>query len=246
MDRALYIAMTGATQAFTAQAVTSNNLANASTNGFKAELETFKSLPVQGPGLPARVFVQDTGIGANLQPGSVTSTGRELDVTIMGEGWIAVQAPDGEEAYTRAGNMRVDETGLLVTGSGYPVLGAAGPITIPAAGKVEVGDDGTISIQPIGQAVNALTVLERIRLVKPPLETLVRTEFGLMRTNDGAPAAADASVRVASGSLEASNVNPTEALMRMIEVSRHYELQIKMMRTAKQNDEVSARLLSSR
>ncbi len=245
MDRMLYLAMTGARQTMVAQAVNTNNLANTSTTGFKADLEQFRAMPVFGPGQPSRVYAMTERPATDLSFGSINQTGRELDVAIQGDGWLAVQAPDGSEAYTRAGELRVEPSGLLVTGGGHLVLGEGGtPISIPPAEKLEIGVDGTISIRPVGQGENALATLDRIKLVNPELAELTKGEDGLMRTRNGEPALADANVRVISGALETSNVNAVEAMVNMIELARHYEMQVKMMSAAKETDAASTKLLS--
>jgi len=171
------------------------------------------------------------------------STGRDLDVGIQGPGWIAVQGPDGREAYTRAGDLRVDPSGILMNGAGQTVLGEGGPISVPPNTSLLVGADGTISIVPVGQGPETTSQVGRIKLVNPPAETLVRGDDGLFRTADGTDAAPDASVRVATGVLESSNVNVADAMVNMIELSRHFDLQVKAMRTAEENAAAAAQLL---
>lgn len=244
MDRMLYIAMSGAKETMISQAVNTHNLANANTTGFRADLEAFTSLQVQGPGYASRAYTMEQGQGVDFTPGTVVSTGRELDVAINGDGWIAVQAPDGSEAYTRAGDLRIDSAGLLTTGTGLPVLGNGGPIAIPPYEKLLIGDDGTVSILPVGQNPNALAIVDRIRLVNVDQANLVKGEDGLVRTRDGAPAVPDAQVRLTQGALEQSNVNAIESMVSLIELSRKFELQVKMMEAAQENDRQSSQLLS--
>ena len=243
MDRFLYVAMTGARQAQVAQAATNHNLANASTVGFKATLAGSQYVPVSGPGFDdARAYAVTVGQGTDFTPGPMIATGNALDVAVEGDGWIAVQAPDGSEAYTRAGNFRIDPFGLLTTASGEPVLGEGGPIAIPQFEKLDIGADGTITIQPVGSEPNALAVVERIRLVTADPSTLTRGEDGLMRVGNGGTAVPDASVKLASGVLEGSNVNMVGALVDMIEQSRAFEMHIKMIGTAKDIDQTSMSL----
>lgn len=244
MDRMLYIAMTGAREIMTSQAVNTNNLANASTTGFRADMETFLSKSVQGPGFPSRVYAVIDGAGVDLSGGSIQSTGRELDVAVKGSGWIAVQAPNGAEAYSRAGDLRVNSFGLLTTGAGHPVLGEGGPIAVPPNGKLDIGADGTITVQPLGQGINALAIVDRIKLVNPPADALMKGEDGLMKLRGGAEAEADAAVTLVSGALESSNVNAVESMVRMIELARQFETQVKMMKTAEENDRAAAKLMS--
>ncbi|MDN5870094.1 MAG: flagellar basal-body rod protein FlgF [Nitrococcus sp.] len=243
MDRYIYIAMTGAKHALKAQQVISNNLANANTPGFRADLHALLSRPVTGPGYPSRVYSVETSLGSSLAQGHLMSTGRELDVAINGEGWLAVQARDGTEAYTRRGDLRITDGGLLQTGSGQLVLGNAGPVAIPPAKKVTIGQDGTITVIPLGQSANAPVVVDRLRLVNPPPEALHKGEDGLFRLEGGAVATADAGVSVVSGALEASNVNTVEALVNMIDNARHFETYVKLIEIAKGTDKAGQRLL---
>lgn len=247
MDRFLYVAMTGASELQLAQAVTNNNLANASTTGFKATLASALDVPIEGPGhADARVYSMTAGQGIDLTPGGIVQTGRELDIAVDGDGWIAVQAPDGSEAYTRAGDLKIDAYGLLTTRAGEPVLGEGGPIAISQYQSIEIGRDGTISIRPLGQEASVLSVVDRIRLVSVPPADLVRGTDGLMRVAEGAAAVPDAGIKVVSRSLESSNVNVVGAMVEMITQARAYEMQIKMLGTAESIDQSSQQLLALR
>jgi len=243
MDRMVYLAMTGAKHAFEAQRVNNHNLANVNTPGFRADLEALQSRPVSGPGHPARVYSEAVGIGADLSSGPLMTTGRELDVAIQGEGWLAVQAADGTEAYTRRGDLQISTGGLLETGDGRLVLGEAGPVAVPPAEQIEIGEDGTVSIVPLGEDEDAVAALDRLKLVNPPEEALAKGEDGLFRRTDGIPAAADAAVRVVSGAREGSNVNAVDALVKMIGHARGYETHVKMIESAREIDETAQRLL---
>lgn len=240
----IYIAMTGAKQTMIAQTANNNNMANANTTGFRADLAAFRSMPVYGEGEASRVFAMAERPGVDFTSGAVVSTGRELDIAINGDGWIAVQANDGTEAYTRAGNFSIGEGGILKTGSGQPVLGNGGPIAVPQAAKIEIASDGTISIQGVGQAASALTVVDRIKLVKPDPSLLSKGNDGLMRQADNATAEPDATVNIIAGALETSNVNTVEALVNMISLARQFETQVKMMKTAQDADSSATQLLS--
>ena len=244
MDRMLYVAMSGAKQTMLAQASNSNNMANANTTGFRADLAAFRSMPVYGPGEPTRVYAMAERPGVDTTSGALNPTGRDLDIAVKDEGWIAVQADDGSEGYTRAGDLHIGEGGILTTGSGRPVLGNGGPIALPPAEKIEIGSDGTISIQGIGQTASTLTVLDRIKLVKIDSGSLVKGIDGLMRKSDGGSAEPDASVNIVSGALETSNVSTVESMVNMISLARQYEAQVKMMKTAKETDDASTQLLS--
>lgn len=245
MDRMLYLAMTSAKQTMQAQSVNSNNLANAATTGFKADLDQFRSMPVYGGGMPSRVYAMTERPATDFTPGSINTTGRALDVSIRGEGWLAVQSEDGTEAYTRAGDLRIDANGILTTGAGYPVLGNnGGPIAIPPAESIEIGVNGTISIRPVGQAANTLAEVDRIKLVNPNFDDLTKGKDGLIRMKtQGEVAPADAAVQLLSGGLEGSNVNTVTAMVKMIELQRQYEMQVKMMKTAKENDTAASSII---
>ncbi len=245
MDKLLYIAASGARQISEAQAVNANNLANVNTPGFQADLTAALAKPVHGPGYDSRVYSQSRDPGVDFAKGQMISTGRALDIAVSGQGWIAVQAADGSEAYTRAGDLRISPQGTLETGRGLPVLGDDGaPIVLPEAQKIDIGQDGTISVLPLGQQANTLALVGRIKLVSPDPAQLVKGADGLLRMRDGRPAEASADVRVLSGVLESSNVSATEALMSMMALARQFETQIKLMETARENDAASARLMN--
>lgn len=243
MDRMLYVAMSGAQQTMLAQQANNNNLANANTAGFRADLTAFRSMPVIGSGYLTRVYAMAERPNVDFNLGTVRTTERELDIAVDGDGWIAVQSKDGTEAYTRAGNLSIQPGGLLVTGAGIPVLGNGGAIAIPQAASIVIGGDGTISIQPIGQPASALVVIDRIKLVKPGNTNLIKGEDGLIRLKDGGTADADATVKVVSGSLETSNVNIVNSLVNMISLARRYEAQVKMMKTAEEMDSSTDQLV---
>lgn len=244
MDRMLYIAMTGASQVSKAQAVNSNNLANASTDGFRADFEAFRSLPLNGPGHNSRVYAVDEGQGIDFSTGTLETTGNALDVSIKGKGWITVQAPDGSNAYTRAGDLKVTRFGQLQTGAGHPVVGAdGGPIAFPPFDKLEIGDDGTVSIVPQGQDASTIASINRIELVNPPQDKMYKGRDGLMRVEEGQLVLADSKVKLVSGTLETSNVNPVESLVSMITLARQFEMQIKVMSTAQEIDAASTQLM---
>ncbi|MGR9115541.1 MAG: flagellar basal-body rod protein FlgF [Gammaproteobacteria bacterium] len=243
MDRSLYIAMNGAKQTLLAQTANANNLANTQTTGFKSDFEQFRSMPVFGPGFPSRVYAMTERPGIDLKPGSIQTTGRDLDVAINGQGWLAVQGSNGLEAYTRAGDLRVTPEGRLQTGTGLPVMGNNGPIAIPPADKLTIGLDGTISIIPLGDNATTLAVVDRIKLVNPPLENLEKQSDGLLYLKDGTVAEADANVVLSQGALEGSNVNAISAMVEMIELARNFELQTKVMSQIDENAGSSARLM---
>ncbi|MBK1647467.1 flagellar basal-body rod protein FlgF [Rhabdochromatium marinum] len=232
MDRMLYVAMTGAKQSMYAQAVNNNNLANANTNGFRQAIAYAYTEPMRGPVFDSRDYVQVADEAIDFTQGALQSTGRDLDIAIRGNGFLAVQAQDGTEAYTRAGDLQIDAQGIMRLGNGLQVLGDGGPVAIPPAESITIGADGSVTIRPLGGEPRGLAAIERLRLVNPPTADLERGEDGLFRLRNGGQAPADANVRVVSGMLETSNVNTAAALARMMELTRHYETQVKMMSTA--------------
>ena len=235
MDRLIYTAMTGAKQIMEQQATVSNNLANANTTGFRAQLDAFRAVPVVSDGLPTRAFVADSTVGADFSTGPIQQTGRDLDVAVQGDGWIAVQRADGSEGYTRNGSLVLNENGMVQTQSGLNVLGDGGPIGIPPNVIITIGKDGTISTVNSGTTPGESTVLGRLKLVNPPQESLVRADDGLFVTKDGNPVEADANVAVMGGALEGSNVNVVEAMVSMISLARQYELNINVLKNAENN-----------
>jgi flagellar basal-body rod protein FlgF len=236
MDRLIYTAMTGAKHIMEQQATVSHNLANASTTGFRAQLDAFRAVPVVGDGLPTRTFVVDSTIGSDFRAGPIQQTGRELDVAVQGDGWIAVERADGSEAYTRHGSLKLNENGVLQTQGGLNVMGDGGPISIPPDVAVTIAKDGTVSSIATGTAPAASTVLGRIKLVNPPTESLSRGDDGLFTVKDGNAADADANVTLIGGALEGSNVNVVDAMVNMIDLARQFELHMNLMKNAENNE----------
>jgi len=243
MDKMLYLAMSGASQNTLAQRAHANNLANLSTSGFRRDFEQARSMPVFGDGYPARVYAMSERPATDFTTGSLQETGNELDVAIEGQGWLAVQTPDGSEAYVRTASMKIDALGMLRTGSGLPVLGNAGPIAVPPQQQIEIGQDGTISIRSLGEAPNVVAQVDRIKMVNPDPKSLVKGEDGMIRLKEPATQPADANVRLTSGFLESSNVNAVAEMTSMLALARQFELHVKMMRTAEDNASAVARVM---
>ncbi len=242
MDRMIYLSMAGAKAAMQRQDVLSHNLANVTTNGFRAELQAFRAVPVRGDGASTRAFSLETTIGYNDAPGALTPTGRNLDVAMQGNAWLAVQANDGTEAYTRAGSLDVNAEGLLVMRNGMPVLSDGGPINIPQNSEVSIGSDGTISAKSPNQKP---TTVARLKLVTPETtRQLTRGDDGLFRAADG-DLPADQTARLQDGALEGSNVSPVETMVAMIAAGRQFEQQMKLLQLAQTQGQQSAKLLGS-
>jgi len=246
MDHLLYIAMSGAKENMNGMALRSNNLANASTTGFKADFEQARSMQAFGEGLPTRVFSLTERPGQNFDAGAIIMTERELDVAIQGDGWLAVQGQDGNEAYTRSGSLQISALGMLETVTGLPVLGDDGPIQLPVPlAKVEIAQDGTVSALPLGAPANAIAPVGRIKLVRPVNNELDKGTDGLFRRKDGQIAEASADVSLLKGALEGSNVNAVGEMTYMISLQRQFEIQVKMMKSAEEMDRQQNQLLRS-
>lgn len=244
MDRLIYTAMTGAKHILEQQATTSHNLANATTTGFRAQIDSFRAVPVISEGLPTRAFVVDATVGTDFSSGSLQNTGRDLDVAIQGKGWLTVQAEDGAEKMTRHGSLKISENGVLQTHNGLIVMGDTGPITIPPEVTIAIAKDGTVSSVPMGTKPNAVQVIGRLKLVNPPEANLVRDADGLFKTKDGVPPVADANVAVAGGMLEGSNVNVVESMVTMINLARQFEIQMKLLTNAESNATKASQILA--
>ncbi|MBP9147960.1 MAG: flagellar basal body rod protein FlgF [Rhodoferax sp.] len=243
MDRLIYTAMTGANAAAHRQAVLSNNLANVSTNGFRAELSTYRAVPVTGDGASTRVMAVEATPGFLDIPGSPQRTGRAMDAMTTGNSWFAVQGLDGTEAYTRNGSFEVSQDGTLMTNNGLTVLSDGGaPITVPEGGEVTLGIDGTLSAKVGNQPPAGIG---RLKLATPTVEDpLKRGGDGLFRTTSGEPMANDTAARVQLGVIEGSNVNAIETMVSMIQTARQFEAQTRLMQTAEADDRAAAQLLS--
>jgi flagellar basal-body rod protein FlgF len=243
MDRLVYTAYSGLRGRMAAQAAIANNMANASTIGFRSDSFNFEQLALKGAGFDSRALTSEEVVDADRKAGAVVSTGRDLDVAIDGDAWLAVQAADGEEAYTRRGDLTIAPSGVLQTGDGFPVIGNSGPITIPPADKVTIAPDGSVLIVPPGGQIDKPQVLDRLKLVDPKGSVTLKGMDNLLRVKDGGTLPANLDATVKSGSLEQSNVNITETLIQMIENQRSYEIQAKMLSAAKDMDDGGASLM---
>jgi len=244
MDKLLYIAMSGAKQNMQALSINANNLANAKTTGFKADLAQARSMQAFGEGQPTRVFSMTERASQNFDSGALLTTGRDLDIAIEGEGWLAVQDDSGKVAYTRNGHLRLTADGALETSSGKLVMGEVGPIYLPLpVNNIQINRDGVIMIQPEGAPVTEQEEAGRIQLVNPDVRLIEKGQDGLFRRKDGLPEQADTSVKVLGGTLESSNSSPLSDMTEMIALQRQFEMQLKMMKTAEEIDASSAALL---
>ncbi|GLS89289.1 flagellar basal-body rod protein FlgF [Psychromonas marina] len=245
MDKFLYISMSGAKESMNALAIHSNNIANANKTGFKSSFEQARSMQVYGEGQPSRVFAVTEEAGQNFESGALQSTGRDLDISIQGDGWFTVESDLGGEAMTRSGGLNINQQGFLINNKGNQVLDVQGqPIFIPLpVEKFNIRQDGMVEVRPEGAPAEAMEEVAQIKLVNPNVKDLVRGEDGLFRRADGADALLDPTVRIQNGTLEASNVNVSSELTSLINLQRHFEMQIKMMKNAEEIDKSSESLL---
>ncbi|MFT4994503.1 MAG: flagellar basal-body rod protein FlgF [Paraglaciecola sp.] len=244
MDKMLYIAASGAKQDLLGTAVRANNLANAQTTGFKAQLEQARAMPSFGEGLPTRVFSMTENPANNYAGGPMIQTGRELDLAIQGEGWFSVVDDQGKEAYSRNGSFQLGADGQLKDSHGNTLIGSGGPISLPIPlSNVNFAGDGTISVRPQGAPANVLEETGRLKMVNPDIRNMQRGQDGLFRQKDGQLADEDPQVNIRTGMLEGSNVNPVEEMVSMISLQRHYEMQVKLMKKAEQLDQRGNQLL---
>lgn len=241
----IYVATSSGANILQAQAISANNLANVSTPGFKADHPMFASVMNEvADTLPSRVYSSISGTRTDFTPGGLMPTGNYMDIAVNGDGWFAVMSNSGDEAYVRTSSMEVTQEGLLVTAGKLPVLGTSGPITLPAGQKIEIGSDGTVTATSTDGINRTPTVIDRIKLVKPDNNDLIKMADGLVRTKTGTALEPDASVKLTTGYIESSNVNVVDSMMTMIALSRQFEIQLKLLNIAKENSQSSDRTIA--
>ncbi|MBE0483339.1 MAG: flagellar basal body rod protein FlgF [Bacterioplanes sp.] len=247
MDRAIYIAMSGAKQNTLGQAAHANNLANASTSGFRADYTQSRAQGVFGEHFPTRAYAMTERPASDFGQGPMMATGRDLDVAIEGDGWFAVVGPNGEEAYTRAGDLSVDPAGRLINGRGLQLIGDGGPVVLPEYESIEISKAGIVTIRPFGEVPAAVAEPVQLKLVRPDVRDLEKGEDGLFRFRDPAvnQAPADPNVTLANGFIEGSNVNAVTELTSLIALNRQFEMQVKLMKSVDENTAATTQILSS-
>lgn len=243
MDRLVNTALTAMRGAMSRQSTVAHNLANANTVGFRAEIANATTRWIDGQTFKTRAQTAEQVLGANMAQGSVSATGNPLDIAINGEAFLAIQATDGSEAYTRRGDLKMTDSGLLTTGDGLPVIGQSGPVTLPPADKISIAKDGSIWIVPTGGDPNQPQQVDQLKLVNPTGSQIAKGLDGHFREVNGGVLPEDPLASITSGSLEGSNVNATDMLVQMIEASRAWETQVKLIDTAKQIDDGGASLM---
>ncbi|PIB13415.1 flagellar basal-body rod protein FlgF [Vibrio rotiferianus] len=243
MDSLLFTATSGASRVLKAQHVRSNNLSNADTAGFRADMERVQSVPVQGAGFDGRTMVVTNSASTRFDAGDLIKTGRPLDIAVRGDGFLAVETPGGEEAYTRAGNIKVDTFGAMSI-NGFPLLGENGPLVLPDYQKVEISERGRVSVTPPGGG--AELEVGTLKMVNPPQGQLQKESDSLLHNVDGGPFPADETVQIAPEHLEGSNVSAIDELLNVMSLTRNFEMQVRMMKTAETLAQAGNKLMAAR
>lgn len=243
MDRLIHTSLSGLRAAMARQTATANNLANANTTGFRAELSSARTLWIRGDGFQSRAQASQEVLAADMHAGTISETGRDMDVAMQGDALLAVQAANGQEAYTRRGDLQIGDSGLLTTGDGHPVLGEQGPITLPPADSLRIAEDGMIWIVPRGGDPNAPQQVDRLKLATPAGSRVTKAIDGLFRVENDGVLPSDPQARLTPRSLEGSNVEATTALIDMIEASRAWDNQLNLITTARDMDVSGAELM---
>ena len=244
MDRLIYASLAAMRGSMARQTAIAHNLANADTPGFRGEMANAQSVWLNSDTSLQRATVSEQVVNADMTPGTVNKTGRNLDVALEGDAMLTVQGDDGQEAYTRRGDLQVSATGLLTTGDGKPVMGSGGPITLPPADSVSIAPDGKILIVPTGGDASQPQEVDKLRIVTPKGTAIVKQLDGLFGVRGGGALPDDPDARLQSGALEGSNVTASDALVQMIEASRQWDVQLKMIGDARDNDRAGAELMS--
>jgi flagellar basal-body rod protein FlgF len=243
MDRLIWTAVSGMNASMARERMIASNMANAQTPGFRAEVMAATPTTLEGPSLEVRAMTSAAVYGAQMDPGALVETGRGLDVAINGEALIAVQASDGSEAYTRRGDLTVSSAGVVTNGDGAPVLGESGPISVPPGSDVSIGEDGAVLVRNKADPSAPPQQVERIKLASWRGSQIVKGLDGLFRVTGGGTLPQDEDAKLITGSLEQSNVRPSEVLVQMVEAQRQFEMRTKLVATAKELDERGASLM---
>ena len=248
MDRLIYTAMTAMNAAMDRQRVVANNLANASTPGFRQEIFAVTPATLKDGSLEARAMARGNVRGADMKAARVVPTGNPLDVALEGKALIAFQSPDRQgEIYSRRGDLRVAASGVLENGEGLAVLGEGGtPITVPPGFSISLAADGTILASDPAAPNAAAEAIDRIRLVNPEGSPLAKGIDSFLKVPGGGVLPPDPTARLQPGALEMSNVETADTLVQMIEAQRAFEQRAKIIATAGTLDEAGSGLMALR
>ncbi|KPF63978.1 flagellar basal body rod protein FlgF [Porphyrobacter sp. AAP60] len=252
MDRMIYTAMTAMNAAMDRQRTVANNLANASTPGFRQEIFAVTPATLKDGSIEARAVARGNVRGADMTAARVVPTGNPLDVALEGKALLAFQSPDLQgEVYSRRGDLRVGASGVIENGEGLAVLGEGGtPITVPPGFAIAIASDGAILASDPAAPNAAAEQIDRLRLVNPEGSPLAKGIDSFLKV-PGANGAngvlpPDLTARLTPGALEQSNVQTADTLVQMIEAQRAFEQRAKIIRTAGELDEASSGLMGLR
>ena len=242
----IYTALTGMDAAMSRQRAIASNLANAQTAGFRSETFSVSTFTLKGPSLETRAIVQGVVKGANLAAGRVVPTGRDLDIALRGDAFLALQAADGSEVYSRRGDLSIGAGGVLENGDGRPLMGVAGPITVPLGSAVTISEDGRVMAANPAEPDLPPQEVARIKLVNPNGSRIEKNLDGFFQVPGGGVLPVDELARIDVGSLEQSNVDTAQTLTEMIEAQRSFDRRSKLFTTASELDQAGSRLMSLR
>ena len=243
MDRLIYTAVSGMSASMARQRMIASNMANAQTIGFRAELMQAMPITITGDGLDVRALTDAQVRGASMKEGSITRTGRLLDIAMQGDVMLAVQAMDGSEAYTRRGDLSVTASGVLQNGDGLPVIGEGGPVTVPSGSLVSISPDGGVMVSDPALPDEPAQRVAQLKLASTSGTDIGKGLDGLFRVPGGGILPLDQDAELISGALEQSNVVPSQVLVEMVEAQRLFDIRTKVISTARELDEGSARLM---
>jgi flagellar basal-body rod protein FlgF len=245
MDRLAFNAAAAINEMRTGRQMTTNELANVSTPGFKRSFESaMMTLKVQGAGFESRLQPQAyASDNINMKPGVIVKTGRDLDVAMDAQTVMGVTATNGELAFTRRGDLKLNGKGVLEMGTGALVRGqSGGPITIPPGFFVKISKDGSIyATNPTQVGVAAPVLIDKILLRDASQVSLERREDSLYKivgkpVNEDIPVTGNLAT-LTPETLEGSNVNAMEVMVKLMDQSRSFEMQVNVIKQNKDVDE---------
>jgi flagellar basal-body rod protein FlgF len=252
MDRLAFNASAAIAESRTAQHMVNNELANVSTPGFKRSFESaMQSVTAVGSGFASRIQPKSLNVDTIIMTAGIAliATGNDLDIAMNDKAVLGVSGPDGTLGFTRRGDLRVSSKGILETGNGHAVRGqSGGPITIPPGFKATINTDGSIYAEnPSTVGVAAPVLIDRLLLRDADGVKLSRRTDGLFGI-EGQPNGTDlpdskALLSVNPKCLEGSNVNALSVMVRLMDLSRSFEMNVNVIKQSKDSDESGATMM---
>jgi flagellar basal-body rod protein FlgF len=243
MDRLIYTAVSGMSASMIRQRMIASNMANAQTIGFRAEIMESTPVTIDGQQLEIRALNRSEVKGALMREGTMVQTGRPLDIALQGDTMLAVQAPDGGEGYTRRGDLSISATGVFQNGDGLTVMGDNGPVTVPLGSNVSISPDGAVLAANPAAPDDPPIQVAKLKIANWRGSKIEKDLANLFRVPGGGVLPADENAKLMTGTLEQSNVAPTEVLVEMVEQQRLFDIRAKMISTARDLDEGGASLM---